>query len=439
MPVEAGAIFKEIDRGHTHFGNKTLCFDGNCEHVLTNTLKVDDQDHVVHLWEAWDEFDLYFCLLVFLKLAALILYDELGLRAAAVARDPDNIVDVYLRGVCEEHGLPLGKFVGNFAEIDGILRESECRGYDVALECESQHLGATFEGKSEGFREFSEDVGLEGDLEQVSDMVLDSKSALGLAEVELRSKWCLIRDQLPMAVDFAGILNAQFKGFLVSDKNVANVHLRDRQLGLRALALPCEVEGESLLVAGHVCKGRARVMVGTLRAEGYATGHLSVGPNFSFQWLNLEDLVLEEHFIFLYSLSDRGIFPGQSRDCSLFFALLLGVELALVVRVVGIEALVLALVFALLYSLLNFFFFLLLLLAELQIEPGFLGLFLDLSGEGPPRKLDWDRTFVDNLVVLMRIEGDGRRIGVYVALGKVYVVVVGFTDDWDLGGEVVID
>ena len=309
----------------------------------------------------------------------------------------------------------------------------------MALECESQHLGATLEGKSEGFREFSQYVGLEGDFEQVSDMVLDSKGAFSLAEVELRSKRCLIRDQFPMTVDFASIFDAQFKRFLVSDKDVADVHLCDRQLGLWAFALPCEIEGKSLLVAGHVGKGCARVMVGALWAEGHAAGHLSVGPNFSFEWLNLEDLVLEEHFIFFNCLSNGGVFPGQGRDCSLLFALLLGVELALVVGVVGVETLVLTLVFSLLDGLLNFFFFLLLLLAQLQVESGLLCLFLGLSGKCPPRKLDWDSTFVDDLVVLVRVERDGRGIGVYVALGEVDVVVVGFTDDWDLGGEVVID
>ena len=96
MPVEAGTIFKEIHRSHPHFGNKTLCFDGNCEHVLPNTLEVNDQDHVVHLWEARDEFNLNLCLLVFLQLPPLVLDDELWLGAAAISRDSNHIVDVDL-------------------------------------------------------------------------------------------------------------------------------------------------------------------------------------------------------------------------------------------------------------------------------------------------------------------------------------------------------
>jgi len=59
------------------------------------------------------------------------------------------------------------------------------------------------------------------------DLFLNSKQAFSLAKVELGSKWCLIGNELPVAIDFASVLNAKFKTFLIGDKNVANVHLGD--------------------------------------------------------------------------------------------------------------------------------------------------------------------------------------------------------------------
>lgn len=74
-------------------------------------------------------------------------------------------------------------------------------------------------------------------------MILDAKGALCLAEAEFGSKWCLIRNKLPVAIDFTGIFNAQLEGFLICNENVSNVHFGDRKLSLWAFTLSSEVEG----------------------------------------------------------------------------------------------------------------------------------------------------------------------------------------------------
>ena len=82
-----------------------------------------------------------------------------------------------------------------------------------------------------------------------------------------------------MAIDFTSIFDTEFKRLLVSDENITNVHLRDRELGLRTLALSSEVQSQALLVASDIGKSRARVMIRALGTESHTAGHLSVGPN----------------------------------------------------------------------------------------------------------------------------------------------------------------
>jgi hypothetical protein len=84
-----------------------------------------------------------------------------------------------------------------------------------------------------------------------------------------------------VAVDLTGVFDTELERFLVSDKNVADVHFCDGELSLRALALTGEVESQAVLVAGHVGEGRARVVVRALGSEGHTASHLSVGPDFA--------------------------------------------------------------------------------------------------------------------------------------------------------------
>ena len=130
-------------------------------------------------------------------------------------------------------------------------------------------------------------------------------STLGLAEVELGPERGLVWHELPVAVDLPGVLNADIELVLVVDENVSDVHLGDTQLCLRAAALPSHIQGEALLAAGDVAEGGAGVVVGTLGSEGDAAGDLCVGPDLPLQWLYREDLVLEEHRVFIHRLTDR--------------------------------------------------------------------------------------------------------------------------------------
>ena len=172
-----------------------------------------------------------------------------------------------------------------------------------------------------------------------------------------------------MAVNFAGIFDTELKRLLVGHENVANVHFGDGKLSLWALALTSEVKCKALLVASNVGKCRAGVVVWTLWAEGYTTGHLRVRPNLTLKGLNLENLVLEEHLVLLDGLSDAHVLAVEGSDSSLLASVLLGLGLGGVIGVVAIQVAILIVVLASVDSLLDFFSLLLLFLAELQVEP----------------------------------------------------------------------
>jgi hypothetical protein len=60
-----------------------------------------------------------------------------------------------------------------------------------------------------------------------------------------------------VAVDLTCVFDPDFKGFLAGDEDVTDVQLSDAELGLGALALAGEVEGEAVLGAGGVAVGGA--------------------------------------------------------------------------------------------------------------------------------------------------------------------------------------
>jgi len=91
-------------------------------------------------------------------------------------------------------------------------------------------------------------------------------------------------------------------------------------------------------------------------------------------------------------------------------------ELRLVVGVVGVQAGVVALIFACFDGLFDLFSFLLFFLAELQIQSSLLRSFLHFGCKRSPGELDWDGTLVDDLVVLVGVERDGGGVGVDVGL-----------------------
>lgn len=107
----------------------------------------------------------------------------------------------------------------------------------MAAESQGEHLRAAFERKSERFGKFSEDVGQELDANEISQVLLDAKDALALAEAELGAEGRFVGDELPVAIDLSCVLDADFKKFLTGYKDITNVHLSDRELGLGAHAL----------------------------------------------------------------------------------------------------------------------------------------------------------------------------------------------------------
>jgi len=115
-----------------------------------------------------------------------------------------------------------------------------------------------------------------------------------------------------VAVNLACVLNADFEKFLTGHKYIADVHLGDRELRLGAHALAREIEAEALLGAGSVAEGSAGILIWPLGTEGHTTCHFGVWPNFAFKRFNLENFVLEQHFVVINRLLDGLVLAGQS-------------------------------------------------------------------------------------------------------------------------------
>jgi len=103
---------------------------------------------------------------------------------------------------------------------------------------------------------------------------------------------------------------------------------------LGALTLACEVQRKALLIACDVGEGSARVVVGSLWTESDAACHLRIGPDLALEGLDLEDLVLEEHLVFLNGFPDAHVLAVERGDGSLLASLHLLLSLRLVVGVV---------------------------------------------------------------------------------------------------------
>ena len=59
---------------------------------------------------------------------------------SAVAGHAHTVVDVHLGGVGQVQGLLHREFVGDFAELNDVLGETECGSDHMALESEGEHF-----------------------------------------------------------------------------------------------------------------------------------------------------------------------------------------------------------------------------------------------------------------------------------------------------------
>jgi hypothetical protein len=95
VPKEALVVLEEVSGKDTDFGHKAFGLDGYCQHVLTNALKVNNQDHVIGLREAWDEFESDLGLTILLESTTLVGDVELVLHiSAAISWNSNNVVDL---------------------------------------------------------------------------------------------------------------------------------------------------------------------------------------------------------------------------------------------------------------------------------------------------------------------------------------------------------
>jgi hypothetical protein len=95
VPKEALIVLEEVGGEDTDFGHKAFGLDGYCQHVLTNALKVNNQDHVIGLREAWDELDSDLGFTILLEATTLVGDVKLVLHvSAAISWNSDNVVDL---------------------------------------------------------------------------------------------------------------------------------------------------------------------------------------------------------------------------------------------------------------------------------------------------------------------------------------------------------
>lgn len=165
-----------------------------------------------------------------------------------------------------------------------------------------------------------------------------------------------------------------------------------------------QVECKPVLVAGHVAECGARVVVRTLRTERHAARHFGVWPDLAFEWFDLEYLVLEEHLVFIDGLLDGGILARQGGEDLRLLALAALLHFNCVVRVVGVETLVI--VIALLQGLVDVVALFDLFGRQLLVESLFFDLLLHFCGKGAPGKLNGHSALVHDLKVLVGEQRD---------------------------------
>ena len=88
-------------------------------------------------------------------------------------------------------------------------------------------------------------------------------------------------------------------------KDVAHVKVVKGKLDLRTDAITTDAQREAGLPPSHVTESSAGVRLGMLRFEDDLDLCGGIGPNVSFHWVYLDDLISKKHFVILYQLSDR--------------------------------------------------------------------------------------------------------------------------------------
>jgi hypothetical protein len=194
---------------------------------LSNTFKVNHKDIVVNLGNRRDKLNGDFRFFVLLKHSSLVHDAEFVLEVSTVSWYAHTVVNVHFRRVGKVEGLLHWEFVGDLTEVNYVFRETECGCHDMTLESEGKHLRASFKSESEGLREFSENIRLEAYDNRIFLVGLDPKGSLSLAEAKLGSKWGVKWNELPVAVDLAGVLDNEFLFALICDENIANIHFCD--------------------------------------------------------------------------------------------------------------------------------------------------------------------------------------------------------------------
>jgi len=154
--------------------------------------------------------------------------------------------------------------------------------------------------------------------------------------VELRAEWCLIRNKFQVAIDLACVFDTYSEFSHVVDKDITNILFWKRELSLWAFTLSSHVQSKSFFGASGVAERGAWVVVWTLRFKGNAASDFSVWPDLSLEWLDGENLILEEHWVILDGLSDSLILSGKGGNSFFLSSLVLLLEFSRIIWVIGV-------------------------------------------------------------------------------------------------------
>jgi hypothetical protein len=195
------------------------------------------------------------------------------------------------------------------------------------------------------------------------------------------------------------------------------------------------VQSKSLFGASSVAESSATVVIRSLRPESDTASDLSVGPNFTLERFDGEDLILEQHWVIVNSLPDALILSLKGGNGLLLVPLSFELKFILVIRIITVKGLLIRTVEVLRLHNLSF---LGLFLNQLLVKSRLLLILFFFSRKSAPRELNRYLRLVHDCVVLVTVQSDRRGIHMDVTLRQKYVVVMTLSHDRYNGLEIII-
>ena len=129
----------------SHLRNLTISLDGNSQHILTNSFKVYNQNHIIHLLIGRDKLNLDGYMVSLLEITTIRCDIKLWLVASqAVARNSHHVVNVDLGSIGQLELTIVRELVGYTFEFYDLFIYFEGWSYDMTLKCQSKHFRTAF-------------------------------------------------------------------------------------------------------------------------------------------------------------------------------------------------------------------------------------------------------------------------------------------------------